>query len=250
MLQNELVCGYRDISKEKWAGFSGRHDIGGNAVQTTNGAGPHNMQIFILAEDGTVMHCLPGYWNPKDLAGEVAFAARLHDVWTNPAMDYGQKTQVFARMQLGHIAEHSEGMVARSQLQTFDKSYEWKNRQHTSDTINRRSKYANVAYAQQSQMIPQATFKTTDQIMHERMSMRPFVPYNNFDVVAFSDYGRPKYDKNEDFRGPGGVDKAAARKHEMLGQVPERANRPKRMQKRMAKAMLKQGIRAVLWGMR
>ena len=44
----------------------------------------------------------------------------------------------------------------------------------------------------------QDEFKTTDQIVHERMAARPFVKYADFDVAAFSDYGRPKYDKKQD----------------------------------------------------
>ncbi|MBZ0186669.1 MAG: hypothetical protein K8F91_10505, partial [Candidatus Obscuribacterales bacterium] len=55
VLQNELICGYRDIKSEPYAGFSGSHPLGSNAINTTNGAGPHNLQTFLLASDGTVM---------------------------------------------------------------------------------------------------------------------------------------------------------------------------------------------------
>ncbi|MBX9692715.1 MAG: hypothetical protein K2Z81_10050 [Cyanobacteria bacterium] len=251
VLQKELVCGYRDISKEKWAGFSGRHEIGGNAVNTTNGAGPHNMQIFLLSGDGTVLHCLPGFWNPVDLVGEVEFAARLHDVWTNPNMDYNQKRQVFSQMQLAHISEHSSAMVARSKMQNFDKQYELKRRFNT-DTIVQPTQYATVTYDQNHAQ--QGLFKSTDQIMHERMAVRPFIPYAQFDVVAYSDYGRPKYDKNEDFRGPDGVNKDAARKQDMIGQVPEkekkRNNRSNKFKSRRTARLLNQGAKAVLWGLR
>ena len=47
------------------------------AVFTTNGAGPHNIQMFVLAPDGTVLTCLPGYWQSDDLAGELNLAEDL-----------------------------------------------------------------------------------------------------------------------------------------------------------------------------
>lgn len=243
VLKNELVCGYRDISKESYAGFSGKHEVGGNAIKTTNGAGPHNLQTFLLAADGTVLHCLPGYWNPKDLVREVEFAARLHDVWTNPSMPVSQKKQLFRNMQLAHVNEHPHQMVRRSRMQGFDMKYEAKHRLRTSDTIK------NVQLAsygrQKGQKIPRGAFKTTDVIMHERMAQRPFVAFNQFDVARFVDYGRPKYDKNEDFRGANGkiVDRQGARKQEMLGQVPEKKRRKKRMKNRAFRGVMNYGIR-------
>ena|SRR5271170_1112404 len=53
-------------------------------------------------------------------------------------------------------------------------------------------------------MLPQQAFKTTDEIFHERMAVRPFLPYEQFDVAAYTDYGRPKYDKHEDYRDSSG----------------------------------------------
>ncbi len=49
-------------------------------------------------------------------------------------------------------------------------------------------------------MLPQEAFKTTDEIMHQRMIQRPFMQYGQFDVAAYADYGRPLYDKREDSR--------------------------------------------------
>jgi hypothetical protein len=36
-----------------------------------------------------------------------------------------------------------------------------------------------------------------DQVVHERMAKRPFVPYDQFDMEMFSDYGKLRYDKHE-----------------------------------------------------
>lgn len=257
VLKNELVCGFRDISKEPYAGFSGKHEIGGNAVQTTNGAGPHNLQTFLLASDGTVLHCLPGFWQPQDLVREVEFAGRLDDVYRNPRISPAQKKQMFRDMQLAHVQEHPPQMVMKSRMQSFDMKYEAKNRLRTSDTILNPQLAAQVLVKDSGQP-PAGAFKTTDRIMHERMAQRPFINYNQFDVAAYADYGRPKYDKNEDFRDASTgklADEDGAKHQEMLGQVPEkpmRRNRGGMMGQRMAQrgvsSMVRRGVKSVLWG--
>jgi hypothetical protein len=42
--------------------------------------------------------------------------------------------------------------------------------------------------------------KTTDQVVHERMAQRAYIPYDEFDVEKFCDYGQLRYDKKEDTR--------------------------------------------------
>lgn len=201
ILKDEFVCGTKDITGLPYAGRSGMHAIDGQAINTTNGAGPHNIQMFVMAPDGTVLHCLPGFWNPEDLATELDFAMQLYGVYQNPRLSQLQKNQYFSQMQLNHIQQHSPKMVRRSRMQGFDQKYEAKNRLHQSDTI----KDANLAAAVASKtmmnpMQAKEAFKTTDEIMHERMAQRPFVKYENFDVAAYSDYGRPLYEKHEDQR--------------------------------------------------
>ena len=53
-------------------------------------------------------------------------------------------------------------------------------------------------------MVPADGFKTCDVIMHQRMAARPFVRYENFDTAQFIDYGKLKYDKQEDYRDQDG----------------------------------------------
>lgn len=174
--------------------MSGRHERQGNAVNTTNGAGPHNIQMFVLSQDGTVLHCLPGYWNSADLARELNFAYQLNKVYIDRTLRQNEKDQLFAQMQLKHIDAHPLEMVRRSHMQGFDQKYEAEHRLGTSDTIADRhlaQAYLDGGHA------PQA-FKTCDVIMHERMAKRPFMSFDHFDVSAFSDYGKPMYDKNED----------------------------------------------------
>jgi hypothetical protein len=195
LLKSRFVCGWRDISDEAYCGKSGDHEPTNPAVRTTNGAGPHNTQMFVLAADGTVLHCLPGYWDAKDLAQELGLAQRLNRVWRDGLLTREQKDGRFKTMQLAHIAEHPQDMVDRSVMQGFDKKFEEKKRPETSDCILRPGSL-------QPRLRPskkgQDRFKTCDQIVHERMAARPFVKFADFDVAAFSDYGRPKYDKKQD----------------------------------------------------
>ena len=94
--------------------------------------------------------------------------------------------------------------------------------------------------------------------MHERMSLRPFIPYSQFDVATYVDYGRPKYDKNEDFRDPNTgliADEDGVKHQQMLGQVPEKPMRRRngtsmgrRMMQRSATSFVRKGVQNVLWG--
>jgi hypothetical protein len=217
-LKNYFVCGTHDISNEPYAGASGSHETFGNAIKTTNGAGPHNLQIFMLAPDGTVLSCLPGYWNPEDLYGEMDLAYQLLQVWENPSLSRSKKDQLFVAMHLQHIQEHSPEMVRRSRMQGFDQQYEAKHNPY-SDTFRNSQVAVQAAY---STLPMQAqNFKTTDEIFHERMARRPFVRYENFDVAAFSEYGKPMYDKQEDYRDASGrvVDHIASRNAPKIGNI-------------------------------
>ena len=186
VLKQYFVCGVRDISGLPYSGFSESHKPTGVAVDTSNGAGPHNIQLFVLSGDGTVLTCLPGFWSPQDLVGELQLAEDLNRVWLNPNLSRVQKDNIFRAMQLGHMRQHPPQLVSRSQMQGFDKVYEVKHRRH-SDVFA-------------SGQATEAAVKTTDVIMHERMANQPFVPYDQFNVAAFVDYGRPNYDKNENMR--------------------------------------------------
>ena len=202
-LKTKFVCGTKDIENEPYCGKSGRHAPDGKAINTTNGAGPHNLQLFVLAPDGTVLHCLPGFWAAADLVQELQLGEQLYKVWKDPKLTRGQKNQMFSRMQMSHIAEHPPDMVRRSRMQGFDQKFEAKNRPYTSDTV-RNAQLAVQALQQNDNRLLNQAFKTTDQIAHERMAQRPFQPYKQFDVAAYTDYGKQRYEKNEDFRNMNG----------------------------------------------
>jgi len=246
-LKNYFECGYRDITNEPYAGVSGVHQVGGNAVDTSNGAGPHNLQLFMLSADGTVLNCLPGYWHSQDLIPEMQLAAQLNQVWLDPKLSRAQKDQMFTQMHLAHIHEHSPQMVRRSRMQSFDMKYEAEHRLGRSDTILNKGA-VQMALLSKGKMPPEA-FKTTDEIFHERMASRPFVNYNQFDVAAYADYGKPKYDKKEDYRNADGqVDKLAARNAPEMGNAAadQQQMRPRRGRRGMAGMLL--NASSNLWG--
>lgn len=191
-LKNHFVCGYRNIIGERYAGNSGSHSMNGNAVDTTNGAGPHNIQMFVIDPDGTVIHCLPGYWNSSDLTTELEFARKLDSLYNNPSISPANKILQYTALQLNNPREHSPDMVARSRLQDFDAKFEAMRKK--SDFVKDRQLLQNTAWGPGSY----AAFKTVDEVVHERMAMRPFVPYSLFDTGRFCDYGQHTYDKHED----------------------------------------------------
>ena len=158
------------------------------------------MQLFMLSPDGTVLHCLPGYWDPRDLSQEMKFAWQLNKVYTDSTLNRSQKNQLFQQMQLAHINQHPVQMTRRSHMQGFDQQYEAHYKLNTSDTIldTRLAKQG----MDENGHPPGQPFKTFDVIMHERMAKRPFMPFQRFDVASFSDYGKPRYDKNEDGTDP------------------------------------------------
>jgi hypothetical protein len=187
LLQKYFVCGYKDITNEPYSGVSMRHEVGSPSVDTTNGAGPHNLQIFFLAGDGTVINALTGFWHSDDLAKEMNLAARLHQIYTNPALSKAQKEDLFRQYHLAARTIHHG-----DRMQGFDMQYEAKNRAASTDTI----KDAYRATIMAGSFSPMA-FKSTGEIMHERIARQPFQRYSDFDVASFSDYGKPIYDKHE-----------------------------------------------------
>lgn len=180
--------------QESYAGDSGVHPIDGNAVNTTNGAGPHNLQTFVMTADGTVLHCLPGFWTSADLAAELEIAEKISYIWEDKAISQDHKADLFKRMHLEHLANHTQELAARSHLQGFDAQHIYKNRNELSDCI---SDSQAINAVEDPHKLPYAAFKTTDKIMHERMAKRPFCNYSSFDTGAYTSYGCNHYDKGE-----------------------------------------------------
>jgi hypothetical protein len=246
-IKDNFICGYRNIANEKYAGASGKHPVDGNAVDTTNGAGPHNIQMFVLATDGTVLTVLPGYWHAQDLVPELKLAQKLNDVWMDPNLSRAEKDNQFRELQLAHIQEHSKGEHNRSHMQGFDIQYEVKHRLYTSDVF-----YDPRMIDPSAKKTPPEAVKTTDILMHERMAARPFERYDRFNVAAYADYGKPFYDKKEDMRMANGQLEPGANKEKeaYIGNDP-RAHPVEREVKKDGTMALKAGLTSFLrYGLR
>lgn len=221
-LKNYFVCGTKDITDEPYCGESGRHDNFGNAVVTTNGAGPHNIQLFMLSSDGTILNVLPGYWAPQDLVYEMGLANELNRIWMSNQYSRQQKDQLFRQMHLAHFKQHPRDMTARSHLQGFDAQHEAETRLHTSDFIKNAAAIEHPADPRHKWS--PVNFKTTDEVMHERLASHPFEKYERFNVAAFSDYGKQRYDKHEDaMRADGHIDMEKAANIPSLGKAKHKA---------------------------
>jgi hypothetical protein len=195
-LNSQFVCGFKNIKNEPYCGKSGKHDPASPAVLTTNGAGPHNVQIFVLSPDGVVLHCLPGFWTPGDLLYELQFAQSMNRLWQTRDLSQETKEKRFTEANLRHAKAHSLEMRSRSLLQGFDAK-----RERSKGDSDFAAKPGQQVVIPTRQGIRQAGLKTVDQVVHERMAQRPFVPYADFDVAAYVDYGKLRYDKHENDPG-------------------------------------------------
>lgn len=197
ILSERFVVGWHNIWREAWVGQSHGYRPDQSAVGTTNGAGGRNMQVFVLAPDATVLHALPGFWHPEDFAHELRFAAALADLWQDDTLSRERKDAMFAMVHLAEPGLQSEATRARSGWQRFDAHVEI----HRARTEGRDT----LAAPPQDEVDPRSSLKPLNVLVHERMAERPFVPFAEFDVERFVDYGRPYYDNNAS-RGDKGVD--------------------------------------------
>jgi hypothetical protein len=54
LLKEHFVVGWKNINREDYVGSSHGYTCAQSAVGTTNGAGPRNMQSFVLSPDGAI----------------------------------------------------------------------------------------------------------------------------------------------------------------------------------------------------
>lgn len=192
MLESDFVVGWKNIRKEDYVGLSYGYKKSQRAVGTSNGAGAHNVQIFVLAPDLVVLHALPGFWHPEDLARELWFSKMLFRLWQDESRTRAQKDDMFARLQLAEPANQPAATFARSQWQGFDASFErGRARTQARDTIVV-TEDGKLARDDKGRL----RMKPINVLVHERMSRRPFVPFADFDIAGFIDYGLEFYDNN------------------------------------------------------
>jgi len=184
LLQDRFVVGFANIEKDKHVGLSHGYRPNQTAVGTTNGAGGRNVQLVVLAGDGTVLHVLPGFWHPEDLVEELRLALEIHRLYTDDAIKQPARDTMFAALHRSHLRRHLEESSPRSGWQGFDQWAEMeRNKTETRDTFELDDNGLPV-------------LKPIMQVVHERMMARPFQKLADFDMESFVDYGRAYYDNN------------------------------------------------------
>ena len=197
---------WKNIKKEDFVGYSAGYSRGRCAVGTTNGAGPHNVQIFVLSPKLVVLHALPGFWHAEDLARELRLAQSLFKLWKSKSYSPEQKNKIYRRIQLGAVRSHPVETFARSAWQGFDVNTErGRNQREKRDTffaekappampknLRQLMRACTTLAVQPGQQI----LKPINLLVHERMAERPFVRFAEFDTARFIDYGRMFYDLN------------------------------------------------------
>lgn len=192
LLKDEFVLGARNIEKDDHVGMSKGYKMTQTAVGTTNGAGGRNVQICVLSTDGTVLHVLPGFWHSEDLIDELEFALTLHELYRDENRTREAKEKMFQAMHRAKVRRLSDETRARSRWQGFDVWYEVRRAQtEPRDTVELDENGKPVLDAH-----GQVRIKPICDLVHERMAARPFLAFEDFDMEAFVDYGRPYYDNN------------------------------------------------------
>lgn len=192
MLKSDFVLGWRNILREEYVGRSFGYSSRQTSVGTTNGAGPHNVQIFILSPELVVLHALPGFWHPKDLARELRFAKVLYRLWQSKNHTWVQKRKVYRRLQLAEARHHPKETYARSGWQSFDQRHERSRlARGPRDTFQCSDGGYLLADCRGNLMM-----KPINVLVHERMAKIGFTWFDDFDIPAFVDYGTRFYDNN------------------------------------------------------
>jgi hypothetical protein len=191
ILERDFVLAWRNIKTEDYVGNSMGYKRDQSCVGTTNGAGGRNVQIFILSPDHVVLHALPGFWHPDDLAHELELAKVAWRLWRDESRSDADKRTMYSRIVLADLRFQDPGTYARSDWQSFDKSYQ--SGKIDRDTFERND-LGNVKRTESGAPI----LKPLNVLAHQRMAARAFLPFDEFDVDAFVEYGQRYYDNNRD----------------------------------------------------
>ncbi len=188
-LNRNFVSGWKNIKgKTPYAGSSNTHLPTYEAKCVNNSSGHHNVQMFVLTHDGRVVHCLPGFWNAKHFLEEVEFAKKLGKLYYTKNVSTAKRNQAFMDWNLDHAIEHTRSMRSASDLQGFDKK--------------KMAKKKNGDFKREEGFITSG-LKTADQVMHERMAERPYVPFDRFDIATYIDMGLKRYKYDNGVPGKG-----------------------------------------------
>lgn len=193
LLRTDFVVGWENNWREVHVGYSNGYSPNQSAVGTTNGAGGHNVQIFVLSPDGIVLHALPGFWHPEDLARELRFAKIVARLWEDPDKTREDKERMFRLLHIAELRRQPAETYARSAWQSFD---QWAEFQKLRQDPDRDTAMFDEDGAMQTTPNGQPVLRPLNVLAHQRMVDQPFRPFEEFDVAAFVDYGRYFYDLN------------------------------------------------------
>lgn len=183
LLQRHFVLAARNIERDGHVGLSHGYRADQTAVGTTNGAGGRNVQLVVLATDGTVVHALPGFWHADDLVPELRLALELHALYRDEALSMPSKLAMFTALHRSHLRRHGAAAEARGDWQGFDRAHE---------LIRSQSEPRDTVVVDGANR----TLKSIPRLVHERLLARPFRSLAEFGMESFVDYGRPFYDNN------------------------------------------------------
>ncbi|MBI4604396.1 MAG: hypothetical protein HY721_20745 [Planctomycetes bacterium] len=188
LLNRHFVCALRNIKgKTSYAGSSNTHLPEYPAIEVTNCAGHHNVQMFFMTSDGRVLHCLPGYWSPRHFRHEAELALEAGKVYYRKDLSAAERNRDFLDLHLRHALAHTQELRDASHHQGFDKRDLEKRKE---SDFQRKEGFL-------------GGLKTADQVMHERLAERPYAPFESFDVAAFIDMGLKRYQYDHGVPGKG-----------------------------------------------
>lgn len=222
MLRDEFVVGWSNIWDEDYVGYSQGYSPKQGAVGTTNGAGGHNVQMFVISPDGVVLHALPGFWHPDDLLRELRFAKLVQRLWEDQDRTLEEKERMFRLLHIAELRRQPAETYARSDWQSFDRHEEIGKLEHDPnlDTVMYRDDGTVVLdHEGRPQLRP------LNVVAHQRMVEQPFRKFEDFDVAAFVDYGRHHYDLNRGWSGDGRVLRGQGRLRRVRAAESKRARR-------------------------
>jgi hypothetical protein len=188
-IETRFILMHRNIERDKHVGLSHGYKPTQNAVGTTNGAGPRNVQFLILAADETVLHALPGFWHAEDLIPELQLAFEINRLHLDRSMTNTRKSKMFEMLHATHMRRHGTAATRRGQWQGFDRWAEVRRSE-----IEERDTFRRCANGE-------LKLKSVPEVIHDRMLARRFKKLDEFDLETFVDYGRSFYDNNRGEEG-------------------------------------------------
>ena len=145
-----------------------------------------------------MLHALPGFWHPEDLARELQLAKAIWRLWSDKGRTKEEKVSMYQRLQLTELRYHPPATYARSDYQEFDKHHARHAHNKDGDTFERSADGMRKLTPRGAPVL-----KPLNVLVHQRMAARPFLQFKDFDVDRFIDYGRSYYDNNVGVDGPG-----------------------------------------------